>query len=90
MAIITRLNIAFTILKLLYFFTNLSPIYVQVVNRIINYLLGTRTLRLKFGGGDKLKIITYASFADNISDQKSLQGYTIRLFKGLITWKINK
>ena len=71
MAIITRLNIIFAILKLLRFFTNPSPIYVQMVNKVINYLLSTRTLKLKFGGGDKLKIITDASFTDNISDRKS-------------------
>ena len=51
----------------------------------MNYLLGTCTLKLKFGGGDKLEIITDASFTDNINNQKSSQGYTIRLFKGLIT-----
>ena len=55
-----------------------------MVNKIINYLLGIYILRFKFGGGDKLKIITNASFTNNISDQKNLQGYTIRLFKGLI------
>ena len=57
----------------------------QIINKVINYLLGTYILKLKFGGGDKLKIVTDASFADNISNQKSSQGYTIRLFKGLIT-----
>ena len=85
MAIITRLNIIFIILKLLRFFTNPSPTYMQAVNKVINYLLGTCTLGFKFGGGDKLKIVTDASFADDISDQKSLQGYTMRLFRGLIT-----
>ena len=56
----------------------------QVVNKVINYLLNTRILGLKFGGGDKLEIVIDASFVDDISDRKSLQGYTIRLFKGLI------
>ena len=55
-----------------------------MVNKIINYLLSTCILKLKFGGGDKLEIITDASFANNTSDQKSSQGYTIRLFRGLI------
>ena len=55
-----------------------------MVNKVINYLLSTRTLKLKFGGGDKLKIITDAFFINDISDQKSSQGYTIRLFRGLI------
>ena len=42
-----------------------------MVNKIINYLLGTRTLRLKFGGGDKLKIAMNASFTDNTNNRKS-------------------
>ena len=67
-AIITRLNITFAILKLSHFLTNPSPIYMQAVNRVINYLLSTRTLGFKFGGGDELEIITDASFADDISD----------------------
>ena len=71
MAIITRLNIIFAILKLLYFFINPNPIYIQVVNKVINYLLNIRILKFKFGGGDKLKIVTDAFFMDNISDRKN-------------------
>ena len=44
----------------------------QVVNKVINYLLGTYILGFKFGGEDKLEIIMDASFIDDISDQKSL------------------
>ena len=43
-----------------------------MVNKVINYLLSICTLGFKFGGGDKLKIITDTSFTDNTSDQKSL------------------
>ena len=39
-----------------------------MVNKVINYLLSTRILRFKFGGRDKLEIITDTCFADNISD----------------------
>ena len=84
MAIIIYLNIIFAILKLLRFLTNPSPIYMQIVSKIINYLLNIYILGFKFGGGDKLKIITNTSFTDNISNRKSSQGYAIRLFGGLI------
>ena len=84
MAIITRLNIIFVILKLLHFLTNPNPIHMQAVNKVINYLLSICILRLKFGGGDKLKIVINASFADNINNRKNSQEYTMRLFKGLI------
>ena len=90
MVIIIRLDIIFVILNLLHFLTNPSPIYIEAAHKIINYLLSTYTLRLKFGGGDELKIITDASFANNISNQKSSQGYTMRLFGGFIIWKANK
>ena len=39
-----------------------------MVNKVINYLLGIYILKFKFGGGDKLKIVTDASFADNTND----------------------
>ena len=61
-------DIVFAILKLLRFFTNPSPIYVQAVNKVISYLLSTYILGFKFGGGNKLEIITDISFVDNISD----------------------
>ena len=72
MAIITRLDIIFAILKLSRFFTNPSPIYMQAVNKVINYLLGICILGFKFGGGDKLEIATDTSFANDTNDQKSL------------------
>ena len=84
MVIIICPNIIFVILKLLRFLTNLNLIYIQVVNKVINYLLGTCILKFKFGGRDKLEIITNAFFTNDISDRKSSQGYTIRLFRGLI------
>jgi len=31
-----------------------------------------------------------ALFADNSINRKSLQGYIIKLFRGLITWRANK
>ena len=85
MAIITRPIIIFAILKLLYFLTNPSPIYMQAINKVINYLLSIRILRFKFKGENKLEIVTDTSFTNNINDRKSSQGYTIRLFRGLIT-----
>ena len=84
MAIITRLNITFAISKLSHSLTNPNPTYIQTVNKVINYLLSIRTLKLKFGGGDILKIVTDTSFTNNTNNRKSSQGYTIHLFKGLI------
>ena len=68
MAIITGLNIIFVILKLSHFLTNPNPIHIQTVNKVINYLLSTRILKLKFGGGDKLKIVTDTFFVNDINN----------------------
>ena len=57
-----RLNIIFVILKLLYFLINPSLIYMQMVNKVIHYLLNIRILRFKFGEKNKLEIITDTSF----------------------------
>ena len=72
MAIITCLNIAFAILKLSRFLTNPNPTHIQAANKVINYLLGTRTLRLKFEGGDELKIVINTSFINNTNNKKTL------------------
>ena len=85
MAIITRPDITFTTSRLARFLTNPSPTHIKTVNRVINYLRSIKTLRLKFGGGDELEIVLNALFTNNIINRKSLQGYTIRLFRGLIT-----
>ena len=72
MTIIIRLNITFIILRLTRFFINLTPIYIKAINKVINYLQSTRTLRLKFGGGNKLKITINVLFTNNIINRKSL------------------
>ena len=68
MVIMIRPNIVFAILKLLHFLINPGPIHMQTVNKVINYLLNTRILKFKFGGGDKLEIITDTFFTDNINN----------------------
>jgi hypothetical protein len=57
---------------------------------VLLYLLNTQNLALRQGGGLHLEVASDASFADNSSDRKSSQGYTIRLFGGLIAWKASK
>jgi hypothetical protein len=45
---------------------------------------------LQLGGGVSLQVASDASFADNTLDRKSSQGYTIKLFNGLIAWRSSK
>ena len=42
-----------------------------MANKIIIYLLSIYTLGFKYGGGNKLKIITDISFINNINNQKN-------------------
>ena len=44
----------------------------------------TRNQALELSGDSRLKVASDASFADNTLDRKSSQGYTIKLFSGLI------
>ena len=37
-----------------------------------------------------MQVASDASFADNTLDRKSSQGYTIKLFGGLIAWRASK
>jgi hypothetical protein len=59
-------------------------------DRVLLYLVSTQSLALRQGGGLHLEVASDALFADNSSDRKSLQGYTIRLYGGLIAWKASK
>jgi hypothetical protein len=54
------------------------------------YLQSTKLRALELGGGSSLEVASDASFADNTMDRKSSQGYTIRLYGGLIAWKASK
>ena len=89
-AVTTRPDIAFATSRLARYMTNPSPAHHKAANRVIGYLLNTRTQGLQYGHDDGLEIATDASFADNTLDRKSSQGYAIKLFGGLIAWKANK
>ena len=56
----------------------------NAANRVLCYLRNTYLTALEQGGADSLEIASNASFRDNAINRKSLQGYTIKLFSGLI------
>ena len=84
MAVITRLDIAFTVLRLTRFLINLGPLHHKVINKIINYLISIKNLTLYFGGFDNLEVVNNALFANNTLNRKSSQVFIIKLFGGLI------
>ena len=90
MAVITRPDIAFTVLRLARFLINPGPLHHKVANKVISYLASIKNLALHFGGFDNLKVVNDVLFADNTLDQKSSQAFIIKLFRGLISWRVNK
>ena len=90
-AVSTRPDIAFAVSRLGRFASNPSSVHHKAANRVLAYLLRTKQLGLRVGGGgNSMQIASDASFADNTIDRKSSQGYAIKLFGGLIGWRANK
>jgi hypothetical protein len=56
---------------------NLGLAHYATANRTLLYLLSTQNLALRQGRGLYLEVASDASFANNTSNRKSLQGYTI-------------
>lgn len=89
-AVITRPDVAFAVARLARFNQNPGPEHHRAADQVLRYLHVTRSLALKLGGGDYLRVASDASFADNSIDRKSSQGYAITLFGGLIAWRASK
>ena len=94
-AVITRPDIAFTAARLSSFLSNPSPDHMAAANRCIQYLYGSRHLAILFDGLNNteekaFKAYTDASFADDLQDRKSTQGYLLTLFGGPVARKSGK
>ena len=71
MAVTTRPDIAFAVLRLARFLINPGPLHHKIANKIINYLASIKNLALHFGGSNDLKVVNNTLFANNTLDQKS-------------------
>ena len=71
MAVTTRPDMAFTVLRLVRFLINPGPLYYKVVNKVIGYLISIKDLILYFGGFNNLEVVSNALFANNTLDRKS-------------------
>jgi hypothetical protein len=83
-AVTTRPDVAFATSRLARFLTNPGQQHHDAADRVLLYLQSTRRWSLGLGGGHHLEVASDASFADNTLDRKSSQGYTIKLYGGLI------
>ena len=84
MAVTTRPDITFIVLRLARFLINPGPLYHKVANKMIDYLVSIKNLALYFGGFNNLEVVSNALFANNTLDRKSFQAFIIKLFGGLI------
>jgi hypothetical protein len=83
-AVTTRPDVAFATSQLAQFLTNPRQQHHNAADQVLLYLQSTRRCSLRLRGGHHLKVASDASFADNTLDQKSSQGYTIKLYSRLI------
>ena len=83
-----RVDIAFTIIKLARYTSNLNNIYFIAVKRVFKYLKGTKDYRITYYKNTSRFISGYYN-ADYTSDLsiKSTIGYIILLAGGIISWK---
>jgi hypothetical protein len=89
-AVNTRPDIAFATSRLARFLSNPSQEHQRAADRVLLYLEETKLLALQLRSGNSMQVASDASFADNTLDRKSSQGYTIKLFGGLIAWRASK
>ncbi len=101
-AVISRPDIAKAASKLAEHLTNPGPNHLAAVDHLIRYLHGTKHLAIKFDAskGEELtenqangkhvfEATADAAFA-NEEGRKSAEGYTFKLFEGLIDWATKK
>jgi hypothetical protein len=97
-AITTRPDVSFAAARLARFSANPGREHQEAIDRVIQYLYGTRARAICYGGvngvgGEGARSFICASdssFADNSVDRKSSQGYIMTLFGGPIAWRANK
>ena len=89
-AVISWSNIIFSISKLAQFLTNLSAVYLAILNRVIFYLYVLRNLIIKYleyDNGELFKYLSDAVFIDDLITCRSFDEYLFKLYQGAINWR---
>ena len=72
------------------FLQNLGPNHLTAADRAIEYLVGTKTLAIKYSAcQEPYEAYSDAAFADN-SDRKSSDGFLLTMYGGPVDWKASK
>ena len=88
----TRLDIGFAMSILTQHLADPRPTHFAMAQRVLFYVLGTKTLGLVLGGEILPTLISFtdASFANDPVDRKSMGGYVIFLGNSVISWSVKK
>ena len=99
-AIATRPDIAFAVSRLSRFNQRLGRKHHEAADRVFHYLFWTQDHCIRYGGEARdissfvcdrsFVCASDASFADNLIDRKSFQGFLMKLFGGAVAWRANK
>ena len=101
-AVVTRPDIAKAASKLAEFLTNPGPEHINAADQCLRYLYATKHLGIEYSASGRghmtvqaiptnevFEVTADASYA-NYPDRRSGEGYTFRLFGGLIDWAARK
>jgi hypothetical protein len=89
----TRQDISYAVSNCARFNNKPRQVHVNVVNRILKYLKGTKGLHLTYGYSSNPNLLTAycdADFAANLDDRKSRSGFVLMLNGGAIAWGSRK
>jgi hypothetical protein len=92
LAIGTRPDISYAVQQLSQFLDNYTFIHWHAAIRVIQYLKGTKNLKLHLGGNNDINILGYtdSDWANCLDTRRSIGGYTFSLGLGTISWNAKK
>nr|CAN67902.1 hypothetical protein VITISV_037907 [Vitis vinifera] len=89
----SRPDLAYAVSMIRRYMSCLGKPHWQAVKWLFQYLAGTRSLGLVYGGnsqlGTQLQGFVDADYPGNIDTRKSLIGYVFTVFGGAVSWKAN-
>jgi hypothetical protein len=88
----TRPDLAFVVTFLSRFSNNPSSQHLQAVKRVLRYLKGTRTLKLRYPKFQPLSLVGYtdADYANCVDTRRSISGYIFKFGNSTIAWRSQK
>ena len=91
-AIGTRPDIAYAVGRLASFLDCYRPEHWEAAIRVVRYLKGTRSLALRLGGSDPVRLVGYSDsdYANCPDTSRSIGGYCFSLGSGMISWSSRK